>query len=71
MVVLIESDTLVKDTMVQTFDLEADITISQVTLAGGSFNYSLSSTFATDLNIGLRIPDLIDSNGLSLIQSSL
>jgi hypothetical protein len=60
---LIESDTLVKDTMLQTIDLEADLTISQVTLVGGSFNYSLSSTFATDLNIGLRIPDLIDSNG--------
>ena len=59
------TDTLIMDTIVQSFELSSDfdMSVSEIKLSAGAFDYNGSSTLKGDLLVGLIIPSLTDSNG--------
>lgn len=59
------TDTLIMDTIVQSFELSSDfdMSVSEIKLSAGVFDYNGSSTLKGDLLVGLIIPSLTDSNG--------
>lgn len=58
-----ESTTLIEDSIVQSFDLGADLSVSEVVLDSGLFSYAVSSAFRTDVDIIMSIPRLRDDQG--------